>query len=256
MPSSPSRAEQTPTVGGAEWRGVGAGSGDLGSAAVLVASGNDAVGSAVEKALARAGYLVTWVRSGQRALDGLKVAGRYALLVVDLALSDRRGLDVLRAASLLPGHPPLLVVTAEDSETDRVVAFELGADDFVGAPFSGRELALRVRVLLGGSRAAAGTGGVVQLGGLRLDGSSHRAWLDGRELALSLREFALLATLMQRPDHVFTRSALLERVWGQGTRVGIRAVDAYVTRLRRKLGAARTALETVSSVGYRLSRPG
>lgn len=256
MPGPPTRAAPLPGPIGPGGREAGGAPGVPGGASVLVTSGSDAVGAAVEGALARAGHRVTRVRTGRAALDALQVPGRYALLVVDLVLPDLRGFEVLREASALPGHPPLLVVTAEDSETDRVVAFELGADDFVGAPFSARELALRVRVLLGGGRAAGAAGGVLQLGGLRLDRSSHRAWLDGRELALSLREFALLDAFMQRPDHVFTRAALLEQVWGQGTRVGIRAVDAYVTRLRRKLGPARAAVETVSSVGYRLSRSG
>jgi two-component system phosphate regulon response regulator PhoB len=151
---------------------------------------------------------------------------------------------------------PVLVVSSQSTEADRIAAFELGADDFVAAPFSIRELLLRLRVLLR-SRSAMGASqtGVLVVGSLRLDREAHRATADHQELSLSVREFGLLEALMERSERVLSRQFLLDTVWGPTTNVGVRAVDAYVTRLRRKLGPARDYVETVSSVGYRLKRP-
>jgi two-component system phosphate regulon response regulator PhoB len=136
---------------------------------------------------------------------------------------------------------------------DRVVAFEIGVDDFVTAPFSVREVLLRVRVLLR-PRPVARPSTVLRVGALSLDARSHRVWVESQEVSLSVREFRLLEALMTRRDRVLPRQALLDLVWG-GRDVGARSVDAYVTRLRRKLGLARDYVETVSSVGYRLKSP-
>jgi two-component system, OmpR family, phosphate regulon response regulator PhoB len=165
------------------------------------------------------------------------------------------GTEVCRAlrAERATRSLPILVVSARAEELDRVVAFEIGADDFVAAPFSVREVLLRVRVLLR-PRPLARTSTLLTAGVLSLDARSHRAWVAGKEVSLSVREFKLLEALMTRRDRVLPRQALLDLVWG-GSDVGVRSVDAYVTRLRRKLGEARDYVETVSSVGYRLKSP-
>jgi two-component system phosphate regulon response regulator PhoB len=118
-----------------------------------------------------------------------------------------------------------------------------------------REVLLRVRVQLRRRGAAASRPGVIAIGMLRLDRDAHRAWVEGQPISLSVREFRLLEALMERSERVLSRHALLDLVWGSNANIGVRAVDAYVTRLRRKLGPARDFVETVSSVGYRLRRP-
>lgn len=224
---------------------------------ILIASSDDAIGPVLERALTQAGYVVTLVREGQAALELLSDGRLPDLFLLDLALPDIRGAEVCRTlrAEKATRALPIVVVTSKDSEMDRVVAFELGADDFVGAPFSVREVVLRVRVQLRARAEPPGGGALLEAGPLRLDREAHRAWVGAAEMKLSAREFRLLEVLMERSERVLSRHALLDLVWGSSTNVGVRAVDAYVTRIRRKLGAAREQVETVSSVGYRLKRP-
>jgi two-component system phosphate regulon response regulator PhoB len=149
---------------------------------------------------------------------------------------------------------PILFLTARDNEIDRVVAFELGADDYVCKPFSVRELVLRVRALLRRARIPREkqtTGGETQFGRLRIDVDAHEVWIDGKEIALTALEFRLLHTLMDRRGRVQTRTLLLEDVWGVHADVTTRTVDTHVKRLREKLGDAGPYVETIRGVGYR-----
>jgi two-component system phosphate regulon response regulator PhoB len=223
-------------------------------ARVVLVTADDAIGPPLEEPLREAGHRVTTFREGRVALAALKTTAAE-LVVLDLVLPDVQGLEICRAlrGDRATRAIPILVVTSRAGEMDRVIAFEVGVDDFVGAPFSVREVLLRVRVLLR-PRPAARTLAVLSVGALSLDARSHRVWVDKEEVTLSVREFRLLEALMTRRDRVLQRQALLEIVWG-GADVGARSVDAYVTRLRRKLGAARDYVETVSSVGYRLKSP-
>ncbi|HVU00110.1 MAG TPA: response regulator transcription factor [Polyangiaceae bacterium] len=224
---------------------------------ILVASSDAKVGPVLKRSLDEAGYETTLVGEGRSALEYLKATPLPDLFVLDLDLPDVKGTEVCRAvrSERLTRGLPILVVTAKDTEMDRVVAFELGADDFVGAPFSVREILLRVRVQLRARTEPPLGSGLLEIGTLRLDREAHRAWVGPSEVKLSAREFRLLEVLMERSERVLSRHSLLDLVWGTATNVGVRAVDAYVTRLRRKLGVARDQVETVSSVGYRLKRP-
>jgi two-component system phosphate regulon response regulator PhoB len=224
---------------------------------ILIASKDAAIGPVLERALSAAGHEVLLVAGGNVALDVLRASPLPDLLLLDLDLPDIRGTEVCRIlrAERATRALPIVVVTSKDSEMDRVVAFELGADDFVGAPFSLREVVLRVRVQLRARAETLDRSGLLEIGPLRLDREAHRAWVSSIEMKLSAREFRLLEVLMERGERVLSRHALLDLVWGTSANVGVRAVDAYVTRLRRKLGAAREQVETVSSVGYRLKRP-
>jgi two-component system phosphate regulon response regulator PhoB len=224
---------------------------------VLVVTVDPAIGPVLERALREAGHEVALVGEGRAALAELRNEPQPNLVLVDLALPDMRGTELCRAirAERATRGLPIVVVTSRDSEADRIVAFELGADDFVGAPFSVREVLLRIRVQLRRRLGEPTRGGVIEIGSLRLDREAHRAWVDDKEVGLSVREFRLLQALMERSERVLSRQMLLDLVWGTTANVGVRAVDAYVTRLRRKLGSARDYVETVSSVGYRLKRP-
>jgi two-component system phosphate regulon response regulator PhoB len=230
----------------------------LNKARVLMVTNDVTIGPVLEKPILEAGHEVTYVREGKRALELLQGDALPDVLIVDLTLPDMQAADLFRSirSDRTTISLPILVVSSRSAEADRIAAFELGADDFVAAPFSVRELLLRVRVLIRSRNAAnSASTGVLVVGSLRLDREAHRATADHQELSLSVREFGLLEALMERSERVLSRQFLLDTVWGPTTNVGVRAVDAYVTRLRRKLGPARDYVETVSSVGYRLKRP-
>jgi two-component system phosphate regulon response regulator PhoB len=148
------------------------------------------------------------------------------------------------------------MVTARSEEIDRIVGFELGADDYVTKPFSVRELLLRVKAILRRDRAStngpAPATGILKSGDITVDLERHRVEVSTREVTLTALEFRLLTCLMERAGRVQTRDVLLSDVWGLDSEVETRTVDAHVKRLRRKLGAAGDAVETVRGVGYRL----
>jgi two-component system phosphate regulon response regulator PhoB len=178
------------------------------------------------------------------------------LVVLDLMLPDLPGTEVCRR---LKGadrtrHVPVVMLTAKGEEVDRVVGFELGADDYVTKPFSVRELVLRLKAVL---RRAAGSreAGAWQVGPIRIDPESHRAFVGDEEIPLTPLEFRLLQTLMSRSGRVQSREQLLSDVWEMSPELETRTVDTHVKRLREKLGPARDLLETVRGVGYRLVDP-
>jgi two-component system phosphate regulon response regulator PhoB len=147
------------------------------------------------------------------------------------------------------------MLTARAEEVDRIVGFELGADDYVVKPFSMRELLLRIAAVV---RRGAGEPqeGPLGSGHLRIDTEAHRAFVDEREIELTAMEFKLLVMLVKNEDRVLTRGRLLEEVWGMRPDVSTRTVDTHVKRLREKLGTPEgDAIETVRGVGYRYARP-
>jgi len=214
------------------------------------------------RAFLREGFTVTEAATGRAAREALR-AGRPACVLLDLMLPDVSGLELCREFKADPGTRaiPVVMVTARSEEVDRVVGFELGADDYVAKPFSPRELVLRVKAILrraAPGAAAPGAGAAAPAlgwGPLVLDVAAHRATVAGREIPLTALEFKLLAQLLRLPGQVQTRDALLDRVWGYAAGVTTRTLDTHVKRLRTKLGPARGAVETVRGVGYRLAAP-
>jgi two-component system phosphate regulon response regulator PhoB len=148
---------------------------------------------------------------------------------------------------------PVIMLTAKGEEVDRVVGFELGADDYVTKPFSPRELVLRVRAVLRRRGEARAAGAPLERGPLRLDPERHRCTVEDRELDLTAKEFQLLEALMRRPGRVMTREKLLDEVWGSDIAVTTRTIDTHLKRLREKLGVAADLIETVRGVGYRFA---
>jgi len=191
-----------------------------------------------------------------RGEEGLRLARSEVpdLILLDLMLPDLPGTELCKALKESPKTRDIRVVmvTARGEEIDRVVGFELGADDYIVKPFSVRELLLRVKAIMRRGAASAGEPeGVVEFGCLRIDRGAHRIWVDESEIELTALEFKLLVTLYDRRNRVQTRSVLLEDVWGIQADITTRTVDTHVKRLREKLLGARDYVETVRGVGYR-----
>ncbi len=206
--------------------------------------------------LKREGYDVLVAPDGATGLS-LAREQQPDLVILDLMLPDVSGLELCR--TLKGGRETrdlqVIMVTAKGEEIDRVVGFELGADDYVVKPFSTRELLLRVQAVLRRRHSPAGPpadgAGPIRFGCLVMDRNAHRAWVNDGEVQLTALEFKLLGTLYDRRDRVQTRGSLLEDVWGASADMATRTVDTHVKRLREKLGPAGDYIETVRGVGYR-----
>lgn len=204
--------------------------------------------------LDRAGFRVETAATGAEALAQLR-RSTPDLVVLDLMLPDLSGEEVcrrVRADPVLAGLP-VIMLTAKSEEVDRVVGFELGADDYVTKPFSPRELVLRVKALLRRSHEAATSSAPLERGPLRLDPERHRCAVQGEDVELTAKEFQLLEVLMRRPGRVMTREKLLDEVWGSDIAVTTRTIDTHLKRLREKLGAAAELIQTVRGLGYRFA---
>lgn len=207
----------------------------------------------IEFNLKKAGHAVRLAQSGAEGLRLVREE-RPDLILLDLMLPDISGLDVCRQVkeSADTKKVSVIMLTARGEETDRVVGFEVGADDYVVKPFSVRELLLRIDAMLRRSAGPEpGGGGLVVFGRLKMDRAAHRVWVDQEEIELTALEFKLLSTLFERRNRVQSRSELLDVVWGIQADVTTRTVDTHVKRLREKIKGARDYLETVRGVGYR-----
>jgi two-component system catabolic regulation response regulator CreB len=200
------------------------------------------------------------VRHAGRLAQGREAAAEADLLILDLTLPDGSGLELLREIRS-GAKTPVIILTSRDTEVDRVVGLELGADDYVVKPFSPREVVARVKAVLRrtSEQAAGAIGGEAANGAgrhpIQVDVDRRQATVDGRPLNLSKTEFDLLACLASAPGRVFTRERLLDRVWGDDAAVTDRTVDAHLKAVRRKLvatGADADLIETVRGVGYRV----
>ena len=205
--------------------------------------------------LAQAGHEVIGTTHGRVGLT-LARERQPELVVLDLMLPDLPGTEVCKALRKDAATSGMLVLmlTAKGEEVDRIVGFEIGADDYVVKPFSVRELLLRIDAVLRRSQEPRATGkGTLEFGCLRIDNEAHRVWVSGVEVELTALEFKLLVTLLERKNRVQSRSALLSDVWGIEADITTRTVDTHVKRLREKLGEAGDYVETVRGVGYRFA---
>ncbi len=206
--------------------------------------------------LRQAGHTVLTVHSGGAGLAEVRQK-RPDLVVLDLMLPDISGLEVCRRLrrEKETAWIPVLMLTAKGEEMDRVVGFEVGADDYVTKPFSPRELLLRVDAILRRAQTTAGDEPerqAITIGNMVIDVPAHKVVVEGDEIPLTVLEFRLLLDLATRVGRVQSRDALLERVWGYAPGIETRTVDTHVKRLREKLGAASQHIETVRGVGYRI----
>ena len=205
--------------------------------------------------LQREGYTTRVAVNGAEALEEANREPRPDLVLLDLMLPDMAGTEVCRRlrAGNNTQEMAVIMVTAKGEEIDRVVGFEVGADDYVVKPFSMRELLLRVRAVLRRRQKTDVARERMRFQELQLDESAHQAWIGEKELQLTALEFRLLHTLLSRKGRVQTRDTLLEDVWNMDPGVTTRTVDKHVQRLRQKLGSAAQYIETIRGVGYRFS---
>jgi two-component system phosphate regulon response regulator PhoB len=223
-------------------------------ARILVIEDEKDIQDVLDYNLRQAGHKVNLASTGQ---DGLRLARekRPDLVLLDLMLPDISGTEVCKAmkqdATLRDVQ--VVILTAKGEEIDRVVGFEIGADDYVVKPFSVRELVLRIQAILRRSATDSEPQPIIQFGTLKVDREAHRVWVEAKEIDLTALEFRLLVTLHDRKNRVQTRDALLQDVWGIEADITTRTVDTHVKRLREKLGPAGEYVETVRGVGYRFA---
>ena len=217
---------------------------------ILVVEDEPGISSFVAKGLTSAGYNVTVVDKGADAISGA-LGGDYSLIVLDIGLPDMDGFEVLEQIRGQGATLPIIVLTARSSVEDTVSCLEQGADDYMSKPFRFEELLARIRLRLKTANSEDPTNMVqINVGGLHLDLRTRCATIDGEPVELSAREFTMLQAFMEHPDQVFSRSQLLDMVWGYDFDPGSNVVDVYVRYLRRKIGSER--IVTVRGMGYRL----
>lgn len=200
------------------------------------------------------GFKVFTATDGEEALSNIKKV-LPDVLILDLMLPGVSGLDVCKSirADDDINDMSIIMLTAKGEEIDRVIGFELGADDYVTKPFSVRELILRVKVLLKKQRESLVANKLVTFGPIRIDLDAHEIKINDEEIILTALEFKLLQHLVKRKGRVQTREQLLGDVWGYSAEVTTRTVDTHIKRLREKLGNTSDYIQTIRGVGYRFS---
>ena len=191
--------------------------------------------------------------NGKEALEQAFQEPIPDLVLLDLMLPDISGTEVCRQLRFdeRTRDMPVIMLTAKGEEIDRVVGFEVGADDYVVKPFFIRELILRIGAVLRRVKEERGSSGVSEFGCLKLDSERYQVWVEGQEIRLTSLEFRLLETLLARKGRVQSRAILLDDVWDIHSEIQTRTVDAHINRLREKLGKAGAYIETLRGVGYR-----
>lgn len=207
------------------------------------------IGESASQGLRQDGFTVDWVRDG-RAAEVALGNEVYDLLLLDLALPKKDGLDVLRTLRRARNPIPVLVVTARDAVGDRVRGLDAGADDYLVKPFDLDELAARIRALL--RRRAGRTDPIIKVGTLDVNPATHEVTVEGKPVALSAREFALLEAFVDRPGAVFSRAQLEEKLYGWDEEVESNTVEVYIHGLRKKLG--HHYIKNIRGVGYMLPK--
>ncbi|MEJ5185631.1 MAG: response regulator transcription factor [Candidatus Geothermincolales bacterium] len=226
---------------------------------ILIIEDERPLAEALAYSLGREGYLVEVAGDGETGLSR-SLEEDFDLILLDLMLPGLDGLEVCRELRKVK-DTPVIVITARDSDVDKVVGLEMGADDYVTKPFNPRELLARVKAVLRRAERMQGEGDreVLRVGELVLDRARHEVWLDRRKIELSPIEFRLLECMMEKPGKVLSRNYLINRVW-EGDFYGTpKVLDVHIRKLRKKLEEDPSSprwVITVRGVGYRLEKPG
>jgi len=198
---------------------------------ILLVEDDPMIGKSLREALQNAGMSVDWARSGEDGEVALSV-GAYAVVLLDIGLPGKSGIEVLRAARKTGNKTPLMLITARDELDDRVAGLDLGADDYITKPFEMRELMARLRAIMRRSGGAAIS--TLSNGEIELDLDTHEVRYRGKSLVLSAREFGLLRALLDRPGTIMSRAQLEEKLYGWGEEVESNAIDVLIHYLRRR----------------------
>ncbi|HTT12678.1 MAG TPA: response regulator transcription factor [Burkholderiaceae bacterium] len=218
---------------------------------ILLVEDDRMIGESVRTALKQDGHAVDWLRDGNAADVSLRNE-EFDIVLLDLGLPGKDGLDVLRALRARRNPVPVIVLTARDALHERVAGLDAGADDYLVKPFELEELTARMRAIV---RRRGGHGEpVIEAGEIRLDQAKREVTRAGEPVILSAREYAVLEALMLRPGAILSRAQLEDRLYGWGDAVESNAVSVYIHQLRRKLGA--DVIHTVRGVGYYVGRSG
>ena len=221
---------------------------------ILVVEDEPDLRTTLEFNLKSEGYKVNSAADGRGAINeiGKKVPD---LVLLDLMLPDMSGLEVCKKIrkESFSDQVSIIMLTAKGEEVDRVLGFELGADDYVVKPFSVRELLLRISSILKRGSATNSSKEQISIGDVEINLASHRVFISGLEIELTAKEFELFKYLAERNGRIQTREVLLEQVWGYNNSVTTRTVDTHIKRLRSKIGDVGSKIETVRGVGYRFN---
>ena len=223
---------------------------------ILVIEDEPDIRRTLEYNIAREGFNVLTASSISEAEEAIK-SHSINLILLDLMLPDGSGPELCKKIKSNPKteYVPILILTAKDDEVDKVVGFELGADDYVTKPFSVRELILRIKAVLKRGQVKKDIVEVVrQFGDLKIDIESHEVYVDNNQIDLTALEFKLLNQLVDTRGRVQSRDHLLAEVWGYSSEVTTRTVDTHIKRLRNKLGTMGKYVQTIRGVGYKFSR--
>ena len=216
---------------------------------LLLVEDDSMIGESVRQGLRQDGFTVDWVRDGRAA--ELALANEvYDLLLLDLGLPKKEGLEVLKTLRHKGNTIPVMILTARDAVADRVRGLDAGADDYLVKPFDLDELAARIRALL--RRRSGRAEPVIRVGALMLNPATREVMLNGEPVTLSAREFALLAALLDRPGAVLSREQLEEKLYGWDDEIESNTVEVYIHSLRKKFGA--DFIKNVRGVGYMVPR--
>ena len=219
---------------------------------ILVAEDDAILADGVLRSLRQAGYAVDWVKNGLEA-DAALDADEFDLLILDIGLPRKSGLDVLKRLRGRNSHLPVLILTALDGVNDRVRGLDAGADDYLAKPFELAELEARVRALT--RRGMAGGPTLLRHGALSYDQVGRMARVNGEPLELSAREVSLLEIFLQRAGRLVSKDQLVSHLCEWGEEVSPNAIEVYVHRLRKKLEAGGVRIVTVRGLGYSLEKP-
>jgi len=223
---------------------------------ILIIEDEPDIRKTLEYNISREGYKVVSASSLSEGKEQIN-SSDFSLILLDLMLPDGSGLDLCREikSDKDKSSTPIIILTAKDDEVDKVVGFELGADDYVTKPFSVRELILRIKAILKRGESKKETLEVQrQFGELTMDIDSHEVFVNSEQIILTALEFRLLRQLVDRRGRVQSREQLLSDVWGYSAEVTTRTVDTHIKRLREKLGTMGKYIQTIRGVGYKFSR--
>lgn len=221
---------------------------------VLIVEDDKHIAKLVKYNLDKAGFETSVAKNGEEALSFIDKEEIH-LVILDIMLPGMDGFEVCKEMKKEDRFKaiPIIMLTAKGEETDRVVGFELGADDYVVKPFSPRELVLRVKAILKRKRPSEEVQDIINVDKLKIDIPRHKVTVNKKEIKLTLMEFNLLLTLIQRRGRVQSREKLLDDVWNIDSEVTTRTIDTHVKQLRYKLGKTGRLIETVRGLGYRFT---